>query len=203
MGSISSPLTIFSGISYFTLNKENSIWRRSRLDMRSGKTLRNNDPEPGCWPAVFVKTMVCCRCLFLQAQKNWFCPLLFKDFLRRSAKTTLFALNAWHNFYPKRPWELVYIQTKTTMADDYKFEERCSCLTISVLVPVMESCHLLRLRNKRYSNALGRFLSRGNCHFTAHLLALHLAAVISIERRWVQWCIFLWSLSVWHGKRWI
>ena len=47
------------------------------------KTLNNNDqwPEPGCWPVVFVKTMVCCGCWFLQAQKNWFCSLLFKHCL--------------------------------------------------------------------------------------------------------------------------
>ena len=36
--------------------------------------------ELACCPSVFVKTMVCCGCSFLQAQKNWFCPLLFKDF---------------------------------------------------------------------------------------------------------------------------
>lgn len=36
--------------------------------------------EPGCWVAVFVKTMACCGCSFLLAQKNWYCPLLFRDF---------------------------------------------------------------------------------------------------------------------------
>ena len=40
----------------------------------------------------------------------------------------------------------------------------------------MESCHLLLLRNKGYSDALGSSL--GNCHFTAHLLALNLTTVI-------------------------
>ena len=37
-------------------------------------------PEPRCWPAVFVETMVCCGCSLLQAQKNRFCPLSFSDF---------------------------------------------------------------------------------------------------------------------------
>ena len=36
---------------------------------------------------VFIKAIVCCRCSFLQAQKNWFCPLLFKDFPRGVAIT--------------------------------------------------------------------------------------------------------------------
>ena len=43
------------------------------------------------------------------------------------------------------------------MSDKCKFKERCSCLTISGIVPVMESGHLLRLRNKGYSDALGSF----------------------------------------------
>ena len=37
-------------------------------------------PEPGCWPAVFVKTMVCWGCSFSWAQKTWLWSLLFKVF---------------------------------------------------------------------------------------------------------------------------
>ena len=56
-----------------------------RYTSETRKTLNNNDPNQVCWPAVFVKTMVCCGCSFLQAQKNWFCSLsmhalLFEDF---------------------------------------------------------------------------------------------------------------------------
>ena len=57
------------------------------------------------------------------------------------------------------------------MADDSNFKGRCLCLTISVIVHEMATCHSLRLRNKEYSDALGSFLSEGNCHFTAHLHA--------------------------------
>ena len=42
--------------------------------------LRQQWPEPGCWPAVFVKTMVCWGCSVSRAQKTWLWSLLFKVF---------------------------------------------------------------------------------------------------------------------------
>ena len=41
---------------------------------------------------VFVKTMVCCGCSFLQVQKNWFCLLIFKGFPVRVPFTPIFAV---------------------------------------------------------------------------------------------------------------
>ena len=124
---------LFPAVYPLTLgNKENSIWRRSRLDMQ------------------------------------------------RKAKTTTFALNTRHKFYPKRPFELVDIQKS-------KYGRRVQVQkALFAFNHFSRSCHLLRVRNKGYSDAPGSFLSGGNCHFTAHLHALNLAAVISIERRRVR-----------------
>ena len=42
--------------------------------------LREQWPEPGCWPALFVKTMVCRGCSVSRAQKTWLWSLLFMIF---------------------------------------------------------------------------------------------------------------------------
>ena len=49
--------------------------------------LRQQWPEPGCWPAVFVKTMVCWGCSLSRAQKTWL-SLLFKVFRTNVAAVT-------------------------------------------------------------------------------------------------------------------
>ena len=62
----------------------------------NGKTLNDKWPEPGCWPAVFLKTMVCCGCSVLQAQKNRFCLLLFKDFPQMAHRGTIMITQIKH-----------------------------------------------------------------------------------------------------------
>ena len=70
-------------------------------------------------------------------------------------------------------------------------DQRCSCLTISVIVFNMASCHLLNMENKRYPGALGTFLMGGNGNFTGYLDASNSVAVNSIESSWLYWCTFL------------
>ena len=60
-------------------------------------------------------------------------------------------------------------------------DQRCSCLTISVIVFNMASRHLLNMENKGYSGALGSFLMGGNDNFTGYLDASNSVAVNSIE----------------------
>ena len=60
-------------------------------------------------------------------------------------------------------------------------DQRCSCLTISVIVFNMASRHLLNMENKGYSGALGTFLMGGNGNFTGYLDASNSVAVNSIE----------------------
>ena len=56
-------------------------------DMMSGaEDLRQQWPEPGCWPVVFVKTMVFWGCSVSRAQKAWLWSLLFKIFRQVQAK---------------------------------------------------------------------------------------------------------------------
>ena len=56
-------------------------------------------------PAVFVKTMVCWRCSFLQALKNWFCPLSCKDFLGRTSTFLVqFSAVPTHNLRERKTW---------------------------------------------------------------------------------------------------
>ena len=50
-------------------------WRLPPMD-----DLRQQWPEPGCWPAGFLKTMVCWGCSVSRAQKTWLWSLLFKVF---------------------------------------------------------------------------------------------------------------------------
>ena len=52
-----------------------------RFTARCGEDLRQQWPEPGCWPAAFVKTMVCWGCSVSRAQKTWLWSLLFKVFM--------------------------------------------------------------------------------------------------------------------------
>ena len=70
-------------------------------------------------------------------------------------------------------------------------DQRCSCLTISVIVFNMASRHLLNMENKGYSGALGSFLMGGNGNFTGYLDASNSVAVNSIESSWLYWCTFL------------
>ena len=56
-------------------------------------------------------------------------------------------------------------------------DQRCSCLTISVIVFNMASRHLLNMENKGYSGALGTFLMGGNSYFTGYLDASNSVAV--------------------------
>ena len=60
-------------------------------------------------------------------------------------------------------------------------DQRCSCLTISVIVFNMASRHLLNMENKGYSGALGTFLMGGNGNLTGYLDASNSVAVNSIE----------------------
>ena len=65
----------------YSLEYEHVVWIEkmkctSRSGLLKGKGLDSNDRIIGC-----RESRVCCGCLFLQAQKNWFCPLIFKDFL--------------------------------------------------------------------------------------------------------------------------
>ena len=60
-------------------------------------------------------------------------------------------------------------------------DQRCSCLTISVIVFQMASRHLLDMENKGYSGALGSFLMGGNGNFTGFLDASNSVAVNSNE----------------------
>ena len=56
-------------------------------------------------------------------------------------------------------------------------DQRCSCLTISVIVFNMASRHLLNMENKGYSGALGTFSMGGNSYFTGYLDASNSVAV--------------------------
>ena len=56
-------------------------------------------------------------------------------------------------------------------------DQRCSCLTISVIVFNMASRHLLNMEHKGYSGALGTFLMGGNSYFTGYLDASNSVAV--------------------------
>ena len=60
-------------------------------------------------------------------------------------------------------------------------DQRCSCLTILVIVFNMASRHLLNMENKGYSGALGTFLMGGNGNFTGYLDASNSVAVNSLE----------------------
>ena len=54
------------------------LWRSCQPSaIFNRKTTNEKWPEQGCWAAVFVKTMVCCGCSFLQAQKNLLHMLIF------------------------------------------------------------------------------------------------------------------------------
>ena len=66
---------------HFPWYKGGRLRRKTQITMKQWSELSNS-----CSPAVFVKTMVCCGCSFLQAQKNWFCSLLFNGFLRKHDK---------------------------------------------------------------------------------------------------------------------
>ena len=80
--------------------QENSIWRRSRLDLQSS-VFRTTTYT--IWaPHIF----------YLMKRKS-----KFQDFdlplLNFRAKMTEFAFNAWHIFIPKRTWELIYLPART------------------------------------------------------------------------------------------
>ena len=60
-------------------------------------------------------------------------------------------------------------------------DQRCSYLTISVIVFNMASRHLLNMENKGYSGALGSFSMGRNGNFTGYLDASNSVAVNTIE----------------------
>ena len=90
-------------------------------------------------------------------------------------KATEFAFNAKHIFIPKRTLELIYFPPISRYGRRFE-DQRCSCLTVSVIVFQMASRHLLDMENKGYSGALG-----GNGNFTGFLDASNSVAVNSNE----------------------
>ena len=74
--------------------------------------LRQQWPEPGCWPAVFVKTMVCWGCSVSRAQKTLLWSLLFKVFLVHREATSHALLTIWICNLVPRPRLLLRTTTK-------------------------------------------------------------------------------------------
>ena len=62
-------------ILYYKYYRQIAIWSFLLLHYQR-EDLRQQWPEPGCWPAVFVKTMVCWGCPVLRVQKTWLWSLL-------------------------------------------------------------------------------------------------------------------------------
>ena len=87
------------------------------------------------------------------------CPNFDFPLLNFRTKTTEFAFNAWHIFYSEKDLRTNLFPSKNINKYGRWFEDqRCSCLTISVIVFNMASRHLLNMENKGYSGALGIFL---------------------------------------------
>ena len=95
-------------------------------------------------------------------------------------------------FYSKKDLRTNLFPSKNINKYGRWFEDqRCSCLTISVIVFNMASRHLLNMENKGYSGALGSFLMGGNDNFTGYFDASNSVAVNSIESSWLHCCTFL------------
>ena len=69
---------------------------RLHVAVNKGRFARGRNCDNSYWEdfdqGKFNMAVITARyaCSFLLAQKNWVCPLLFKDFQRRGAKTTAF-----------------------------------------------------------------------------------------------------------------
>ena len=85
-------------------------------------------------------------------------------------------------FYSEKDLRTNLFPSKIINRYGRRFEDqRCSCLTISVIVFQMASRHSLDMENKGYSGALGSFLMGGNGNFTGFLDASNSVAVNSNE----------------------
>ena len=95
-------------------------------------------------------------------------------------------------FYSGKDLRTNFFTCKNINKYGRRFEDqRCSYLTISVIVFNMASLHLLNMENRGYSGALGSFLMGRNGNFTGYLDASNSVAVNSIESSWLYWCTFL------------
>ena len=172
--------------------QENSIWRRSRLDLQRSvfrtmtytiwapqifylmKRKRKEDLQVNLWdfsrPSDDMMSEFWFALMKFSRQDYWIC-------IERLAY-----------FYSEKDLRTNLLPWKNINKCGRRFEDqRCPCLTISVIV----TRHLLNMENKGYSGTLRSFLMGGNGNFTGYLDASNSVAVNSIESSWLYWCTFL------------
>lgn len=100
-------------------------WETSKGRTRRRQTadLKWQWPEQGCWPAVFVKTMVCCGHSFLQAQKTWFCSSLFDSSFSRAHQLPRESITR-RSYADHEPtvYQIKFLQTHLSLADSISMD---------------------------------------------------------------------------------
>ena len=171
--------------------QENSIWRQSRLDLQRSvfctmtytiwapqifyliKRKRKEDPPVNLWD-------------FSGQSDDLMSEFLFA-FIKFSRQDYLICIQRLVYFYSEKDLRTNLFPSKNINKYGRWFEDqRCSCLTISVIIFNMASRHLLNMENKGYSGGLGSFLMGGNDNFTGYFDASNSVAVNLIESSWLH-----------------